>query len=243
MPAKVKYKEGDIIGRITYVKDLPSKFMGGQLRRESLFKCFCGKEFKSNLYSITSLSVKSCGCSILSKTHGLSRTPEYAIWLAMKDRCLNVNNQHYSDYGGRGIKVCDSWLNSFQNFISDIGFRPSKNHSIDRYPNNNGNYEPTNIRWATQSEQMRNVRNNRLLTYNGETKTLVEWSEIIGMSITGLSWRIDKLKWPLERALTYKKRILSDEYRDVKSRQLYHKKKAEISKKRQVVRNMKKGIT
>lgn len=88
--------------------------------------------------------------------HGFSRTPEYECWGAMKERCYNIKNKQYNDYGGRGITVCKRWLD-FQNFYSDLGKRPSNKHSIERI-NNDGNYEPSNVTWATRKEQQRNQR-------------------------------------------------------------------------------------
>lgn len=88
--------------------------------------------------------------------HGKQNTPEYQIWWQMKNRCRNINHKHYRHYGGRGIKVCDRWLNSFQAFIDDMGEKPPK-HSLDRR-DNDGNYEPNNCRWATSTQQVLNRR-------------------------------------------------------------------------------------
>lgn len=139
----------------------------------------------------------SCGCLIgeansrRSTTHGESRrTPEYVVWNKIKQRCGNPNNSHYSYYGGRGISVCQEWQNSYETFLDYVGRRPSPEHELDRYPNNNGNYEPGNVRWATKTEQM-----------NNERRTIAEWSRAVGVPFARISTRL-KRGWSIERTLT-----------------------------------------
>jgi len=100
--------------------------------------------------------------SAYSYRHGDARrgnaSPEYGAWAEMIQRCTNPKQKRYADYGGRGIHVCERWLNGFENFLADMGRRPTSEHSIDRYPNNDGNYEKTNCRWATRLEQAANKR-------------------------------------------------------------------------------------
>ncbi len=110
-----------------------------------------------------------------TKTHGLSSSPEYWAWASMKARCLNVKSPQFADYGGRGISVSPEWVASFESFIAHIGRRPSPQHSIDRIEND-GNYEPGNVRWATSATQNRNRRNNHWVTFNGKTLTLEDWA-------------------------------------------------------------------
>jgi hypothetical protein len=102
---------------------------------------------------------KSCGCSKVDRlaTHRMTHTREYRAWAGMIQRCTNPKNARWADWGGRGISVCDRW-HSFENFYADMGPRPSPDHSLDRYPNNDGNYEPGNVRWATRTEQQLNKR-------------------------------------------------------------------------------------
>jgi hypothetical protein len=118
----------------------------------------------------------------------------------MKSRCLNPSDKSYNDYGGRGIKICDKWLESFESFYKDIGPRPSSKYSINRI-DNNGNYDPKNCNWALRKEQNRNKRSNINLTYNGKTQCIVDWSRELGIKRTTLSRRIER-GWSVERALT-----------------------------------------
>ena len=106
---------------------------------------------------------------------GGGKSVEYSAWDKMKQRCYNPNYKNYKYYGARGIRVCDRWLNSFEAFLEDMGKRPSENHSLDRYPNKYGNYEPSNCRWATIIQQANNTTRNRLIEFNGKTQTMTEW--------------------------------------------------------------------
>ena len=118
----------------------------------------------------------------------------------MIERCRNAKNKRFIDYGGRGIIVCERWTN-FENFLSDVGPRQSALHSIDRYPNMNGNYEPGNVRWATPKEQQRNRRVNHLVTHNGETRCIAEWAESFGMRTENLASRL-RMGWSFEEAVS-----------------------------------------
>ena len=124
---------------------------------------------------------------------------EYRVWAAMKQRCLNKNAPAYENYGGRGISVCKQWIASFEVFLEDMGKCPD-NRSLDR-KNNDGNYEPSNCRWAASKEQHRNKRNNRQLTYEGRTQTVADWAEELGMTWAALYYRLRR-GWSVERALS-----------------------------------------
>lgn len=115
-------------------------------------------------------------------------------------RCYNSAHKFYPYYGGRGIKVCKRWRgrDGFKNFSHDMG-APPRRHTIDRYPDNNGDYTPENCRWATRSQQARNTRFNRVISYKGKSKCLAEWAEGIGITSKGLQRRLEN--WPLSRAL------------------------------------------
>ena len=118
-------------------------------------------------------------------THGCTGTPTYRAWQDMIQRCYNPRRTRYPMYGGRGITVCQRWRESFEAFLKDMGTSPSPRHSIDRI-DNNGNYEPGNLRWATAKEQSRNQRRNRVLTYQGETLCIAEWAERLGVAYATL---------------------------------------------------------
>ena len=132
--------------------------------------------------------------------HGGTNLKEYKIWEAMKRRCYATSDKSYPNYGGRGIIVCERWIHSFKNFLEDMKQRPSDTHTIDRI-NNNGNYTPENCRWTTRKEQIKNRRCAHNLTFNGTTKTMLEWSNITGIDYFTLHKRI-KHGWTTEDALT-----------------------------------------
>jgi hypothetical protein len=132
------------------------------------------------------------------------RSPEYRAWESIRQRCYNRSYHHYHDYGGRGIDVSPRWLGNFgfAHFLEDMGERPSKEHSIDRKDNSVG-YYPNNCRWATNKEQQRNTRRNRMITYNGHTACMAEWAEITGLHENLIRMRIVR-GWSIARALTKK---------------------------------------
>lgn len=130
-----------------------------------------------------------------------SKRPEYRIWTGMIHRCHNSKRNCYRYYGARGIVVCERWRLDFQAFLDDVGERPSPKYSLDRI-NNDGNYEPGNVRWADRTTQGRNTRANRILEFRGQRKCLTEWSEIVGISVGTIQFRLDEIGWSVERALT-----------------------------------------
>lgn len=172
-----------------------------------LFKCDCGKTKRIVGSAVTTGNSQSCGCGVVNATirrnfiHGGSKLAEHRVWREMKKRCYNPKCQGYKNYGGRGIIVCNRWLHLFRNFLSDMGKRPSKFHSIDR-KDNNGNYTPSNCQWSTKLRQNRNRRNNHVIEMGGVRKTISEWSEETGINQGTIECRLRRDKWPAAKALT-----------------------------------------
>jgi hypothetical protein len=178
-----------------------------------LCHCDCGKEkiIKTGALRRKNKPTRSCGCiqrehasrlGRTKETHGMHGTSEYKIWKGMLTRCCNSNDPNFQKYGARGISICERWRNSFENFYADMGAQPSKQHSLER-DNNNGNYEPTNCRWATKDEQARNKRNNIIVTLDdGSQLILKDACKLYGIAYRTAYARIKYYGWPIMRALT-----------------------------------------
>ena len=164
--------------------------------------CDCGNVFTVRADVLRAKGTHSCGCynKHRLRTHGRTGTAEYAIWTSMKARCQNPKNLAYPDYGGRGIAVCERWR-KFENFLADMGQRPTPAHSLERI-DNDGNYEPSNCRWATRKEQAVNTRGNRPITFRGRTLCMSQWDKLLGFSRATVHQRINKLGWSIEKTLT-----------------------------------------
>jgi hypothetical protein len=163
-------------------------------------RCSCGNTPVVRADHLKQGRVVSCGCRQLTADgHAARLTPTYHSWHAMRARCRDPKQPSFPRYGGRGITVCERW-NDFRAFLADMGERPAGT-TLDRFPNQDGNYEPGNCRWATPSEQRNNVSTNRLLTVNGETLTVAQWAERIGVRPSTLDERL-RHGWTAEDAVT-----------------------------------------
>jgi hypothetical protein len=194
---------GHRYGKLEVLGEAPRK-----ANRHWYCRCDCGATTTVAHSNLRNGHTTSCGCQRAITTtsvktiHGRSKTTEHNIWWGMIVRCTNPKVKKYDRYGGRGIKVCERWT-SFEHFFEDMGYRPSAKHSVDRI-DNNGDYEPSNCRWATPTEQAVNKQHylGKEYTWAGKTQALVGWSKDLGMSCGVLRWRIMVQGWPLERAFT-----------------------------------------
>ena len=220
---------GSKFNRWTVLEIMDKKFV--------LCRCECGTEKKVNKGNVRAGLSKSCGCLNREKAsqnirksfekntkHRMCGTPEYRAWMAMKSRCTDPTHDSWDDYGGRDIKVCERWLgeNGFAEFYADLGPRPSRLHSLDRR-DNDGGYNPNNCHWATAKEQQRNRRNNRLVTYEGVTKSVVEWCEEYKAESGPVASRLDN-GWDLMKALktpVFRNNLTEEQLAEIRRR--YHK--------------------
>lgn len=199
---KIIYNSGDKIGECTYLSE-NDKRRSETGNRYAYFKCFCGKEFTTTIAKVKSLHTQSCGCihkkGLIERNtvHGFAnrgkKIKEYQVWIHIHSRCTNPKSKGFKYWGGRGIKMCDRWLHSFERFLEDMGKCPANCRGIDRI-DNNGNYEPANCKWATFVEQLNNTSRNVFVQYKGESKTMAQWSRVIDMPYAKLRHRIREMK-------------------------------------------------
>ncbi len=204
--SRTKDKTGHRIGRLVVLGPIGRRTRG---RIMWLCLCDCGNTSVLETGSITKGKIKSCGCLMRelavkrNTKHGLRNTKIYRVWRGIKDRCLNSDNSTYQKYYGvRGISICDEWRDSFECFrdhVMELSHYGEDGYSIDRI-DNDGDYEPGNVQWATRVEQGRNRRSNRLLTFDGRTQCVAEWAEELGISRYTIYGRL-KSGWTVERAL------------------------------------------
>lgn len=169
-------------------------------------KCDCGNFKKILASNLISGKSQSCGCLCKERiaaahiTHGMAKTRTHRCWNQMRQRCTNEKLRVFKHYGGRGIAVCERW-DSFENFLGDLGKCPSSQHSIERRNNDLG-YFPANCYWATRKEQANNRRSSRYLTFQGDTLTMQQWVEKLGINQGTLSTRLNRHHWSVEKALS-----------------------------------------
>lgn len=201
----------DKYGLLKVIKEIDSYIDIGKngvkrLRRRVECICDCGNEITINLGLLITGNTKSCGClkkkltGDRKRTHGLSKSPEYSIWCKMKDRCYVPSTKGYHCYGGKGIKVCKRWLHSFENFLEDMGKRPSNKYSIERVWSNR-DYKPSNCKWATQKEQTRNISTNTIVKYKGKNTKLILLCDKYNIIPSMVRARL-KSGWDIDSALT-----------------------------------------
>jgi hypothetical protein len=194
---------GQVFGRLTVLHRVANRHAGN-----ARFACICscGAQHEANGQSLKRRMVQSCGC-LQRETpwrHGLTSHPLYHCWYNMVDRCYDTTNKQYAGYGGRGIAVCDEWRgpNGLAQFVADMVARPP-GHSIERI-DNDGPYCKLNCRWATRKEQQRNMRVTRIITHSGQSGTIGDWAQWLGIS-SGTIWYRLKTGQSLDAALSPKK--------------------------------------
>ncbi|MDO6385620.1 hypothetical protein [Uliginosibacterium sp. 31-12] len=194
MAAHVKQMAGEKFGRLTAIS-----ICGKEKSRGLLWNvvCECGTEFVASGGEVRRGGITECRqCAKARKvnatsSHKKTGTAEHRAWLSMKRRCTNKNSFAYDKYGGRGITICEAWMDSFLSFFEDMGPRPTDTHSLDRI-DVNGNYSPENCRWATKVEQANNKRNNRITEINGKPQTIAIAAREIGITESGLRKRLKR---------------------------------------------------
>lgn len=196
---RLKDERGNIYGLLTVVEEAASKTHGAHW----LCKCECGNTTIAAGSHLRQGRVASCGCRRREHGHAVhgQRSVEYQAWCAMVARCECKTHQNYKNYGGRGISVCREWRESYETFFASLGTRPTPGRSLDRI-NNDGNYEPGNVRWATKVQQNRNRRVTVKYEFNGMVLSLAEWESIVGIKARVIYSRIHDYGWSVEKALT-----------------------------------------
>lgn len=197
----IRLSPGSRFGRLVVIRMAPDRTVGGEV--QWLCECDCGDTLIVRGHQIRSERTRSCGCLAREAAatncrnrarHGEGsngkETPEYRCWANMLSRCNNTNHRLFKNYGARGIKVCKRW-HTYENFLEDMGRRPSSKHSIDR-ERVNGDYKKSNCRWSISTEQNRNKRNTRMITHDGRTEALAYWIEHTGIAHVTFYRRVAK---------------------------------------------------
>lgn len=224
--AKLKVLVGEKFGRWTVIEDLGMRMVGGDLRTFVKIRCDCGTISESIFSTIKGGYSKSCGClrrdlakewgKTRTKTHGQSYHPLYRVWSAMIERCRNKNSAHYHNYGGRGVKICEEWVGSFEQFYNwAIPNGWERGLELDKDTNGNGYlYSPETCCFLTKKQNNRFKRTTVNVTFNGITKCAADWAASIGLSTGAFCYRVKN--WPVDKLLIppiekYKRRRKSGE--------------------------------
>lgn len=200
---RLKNEIGNVYGRLTVISE-GSRSKHGSINWNCI--CECGNTVSVRGDMLRNGNTKSCKClnnEIAANkltTHGMSRTSTYRSFYNMLHRCYRESHKNYDSYGGRGITVCDRWVNSFENFLEDMGEKPN-GMTLDRIDNDKS-YSPDNCRWANSKDQSRNTSRNVNLSLNGKTQCRVDWEIDLGISSNTIKSRIERLGWSVTKALT-----------------------------------------
>ena len=207
VPVKMMFKVRNLVGQ-KFGLLIVESLAGRTRNRKSVWncKCFCGEKTMVLGDHLKGDYTKSCGCltknfGMTNITHGhttnKNQSKTYTCWINMRDRCLNPKCRHYSNYGGRGIKICERW-GKFKNFLKDMGEQPL-GMMIER-KDNNGNYDPSNCKWATREEQMNNARFNVTNEFKGKKQTAIQWARELNLNVKRIYKRASK-RWPSDKIL------------------------------------------
>ncbi len=190
-----------------YTRLLVLEHVGSDKHHNKVYRCQCdcGELRNVSGNDLRTGNTKSCGCLSRENSakrlikHGLADTPEYLAWRALRNRCYREKDEHFARYGGRGITVCDEWKDDFATFYAHVGPRPSPLHSIHRVENNK-NYEPGNVVWATKEEQANLRSTSHFIEYRGQRKTIAQWAREVGLGERTIWYRL-RHGWTTELAL------------------------------------------
>lgn len=208
---RIEYNNGEMVGSVIFLYDLPS--YGS--RRKAVFRCGCGNNFPAMIDKVKRFETQSCGClqkisaSKSNSTHGMTnKHPLYGVWKAMKARCYNENTAQYSDYGGRGVVVCDKWRDDFLCFYKwciNNGYK--KGLQLDKDRKGNGMvYSPENCCFVLPKENSNRRRTSKYITYEGQTLTISEWATYFNISLKNLYQRLGR-GWVFEKCIKHENAI------------------------------------
>lgn len=212
MPAPVNIT-GERYGRLLVLNRAPNRMRPSESRFGRTAwntRCDCGALKVATTHELRKGRTRSCGCLKFettsatgesNRTHGRTQTTEYRCWISMINRCENPDSEQYRYWVGAGVRVCERWRLSFVDFLADVGHRPSPKHSLDRYPNKTGDYEPGNVRWATDQQQQRNRTDNIMVEAFGENLSIHEWGDRFGVKPDTISHRLCR-GWDPTRAVS-----------------------------------------